>query len=74
MIIYYHKSKTNKYIVEIYLFLYAILRFILEFLRGDEIRGVVYNLSTSQIISIFILIFIIFRFMFTKIKEKSYGK
>lgn len=37
-----------------YLFIYSIGRFILEFFRGDEYRGFVGVLSTSQFISVFI--------------------
>lgn len=39
-----------------YLIFYSIGRFILEFFRGDMIRGSVGSLSTSQFISIFIFI------------------
>ena len=39
-----------------YLLMYSIMRFCLEFFRGDEIRGIYWNLSTSQCISLFILI------------------
>ena len=40
-------------IAVIYLLCYSIGRFIIEFFRGDLIRGVYNSLSTSQIISIF---------------------
>lgn len=39
-------------IMPIYLLLYSVIRFFDEFLRGDEIRGFLFGLSTSQIISI----------------------
>ena len=39
---------------EIYMFLYGIGRFLVEFLRND-VRGTVGNLSTSQFISLFIV-------------------
>lgn len=39
-----------------YLFCYSIGRFLLEFLRGDAYRGQAFGLSTSQIISLVILI------------------
>lgn len=39
-----------------YLFLYAVSRFIIEFYRGDDARGVMFNaLSTSQIVSLAIV-------------------
>lgn len=39
-----------------YLIFYSIGRFVLEFFRGDLIRGSVGMLSTSQFISLFILV------------------
>lgn len=50
------KRRATGIILEIYLALYAPTRFILEFFRGDAIRGFVGVLSTSQFISIFIFI------------------
>lgn len=45
--------KTNLYIVTHYLLVYSAVRFIIEFFRGDEIRGVFWlSLSTSQLISL----------------------
>lgn len=38
----------------LYLMIYAILRFFLEFLRGDVYRGIWHGLSTSQWISLFL--------------------
>ena len=38
----------------LYLMIYAICRFINEFFRGDEIRGFVLGMSTSQLISIIV--------------------
>lgn len=38
----------------IYLILYSAVRFFDEFLRGDEIRGSIWGISTSQIISIIV--------------------
>ena len=35
----------------LYVFLYAIVRFLLEFLRGDIVRGTVMGFPTSQVIS-----------------------
>lgn len=39
----------------VYMCAYAVIRFLLEFLRGDDARGFVGVLSTSQLISILIL-------------------
>lgn len=49
-----HKHKNGQ-IGALYLILYSIGRFVMEFFRGDLIRGSVGALSTSQFISIFIL-------------------
>ena len=42
----------------LYLVLYAVLRFIMEFFRGDAVRGLYFNglVSTSQIIAVLIII------------------
>jgi phosphatidylglycerol---prolipoprotein diacylglyceryl transferase len=51
---YFYKQYLNKKsIVLEYIFLYSLLRFVIEFFRGDKIRGNVYGLmSTSQGISL----------------------
>ncbi len=46
----------SRFTVESYLILYAILRFILENYRYDEDRGIYFGLSTSQWISIFMVV------------------
>ncbi len=48
------KSKLN--ILKAYILAYAPVRFTLEFFRGDAIRGFVMGLSTSQWISLFLII------------------
>lgn len=47
------KLKTNGQLAGCYLVFYSVGRFVLEFFRGDLIRGSVGSLSTSQFISIF---------------------
>ena len=49
------KFKQNINPFTFYLKAYALLRFTLEFLRGDDIRGIYWGLSTSQFISLGIL-------------------
>ena len=53
-----------------YLFLYAIMRFITELFRGDEIRGI-NILSTSQWISVALVIIFVVRLIYKKRKEKK---
>lgn len=55
-----HKFKTfEKHALSAYLILYAIFRFIIEFFRGDEYRGIICGLSISQWISIFIFVIVL---------------
>lgn len=47
-----------------YLCCYSVFRFFLEFFRGDELRGILWGLSTSQWLSLFLLfggIYLFFR-------------
>lgn len=54
----------------IYLLLYSVERFILEFFRGDSIRGIFLTLSASQWISIIIFVVIITYSIFQYYKRK----
>ena len=56
ILIYEHKYPKGIKGIYIYLFSYAVCRFILEFFRGDQIRGIWGILSKAQIISVVILI------------------
>jgi len=47
------RKKADGQVGGLYLILYSIGRFVLEFYRGDQIRGKVGSLSTSQFISLF---------------------
>lgn len=51
------KEKTSRELLSVYLCLYAVARFFIEFFRGDEIRGLFMGLSISQYISISIILF-----------------
>lgn len=53
---YEKRMKRVTQLIFLYLGLYAICRFFLEMLRGDAVRGIWYHLSTSQIISILLLV------------------
>lgn len=50
------RLRTNGQLAGCYLALYSMGRFVLEFFRGDLIRGNVGSLSTSQFISIFMFL------------------
>lgn len=51
------KRKTDKNSLALYLCSYACCRFMLEFYRGDDVRGIWGGLSTSQYISALIILF-----------------
>lgn len=68
-----NNKKPNSDILCIYLITYAIVRFFDEFLRGDEIRGILFGLSTAQWISLTILLY----YLIKKVQDKKspiYGK
>ena len=50
------KMKVPGRTAALYLILYSAGRFVMEFFRGDEIRGSVGALSTSQFIALFIFL------------------
>ncbi len=56
LVILYFKRVSHGTIAAVYLCTYAVMRFILEYFRGDAVRGGLWVLSTSQIISLLILI------------------
>lgn len=67
---FHHLGKSSENLLFMYLSLYSIFRFILEFFRGDEIRGIWLGLSTSQWISIItICVTTIHHFIGDNIKE-----
>ena len=51
------KGMDGRKMLIIYLFSYGVLRFLLEFLRGDLYRGFLLDLSVSQVISVFSVLF-----------------
>lgn len=66
------KNETPGRLFALYLVMYSIGRFVIEFFRGDEIRGIYYCFSTSQWLSLLIFIIgIIMFFISSKAKQKS---
>ena len=67
-IVFRYKKKGYTGSLKIYLILYSIARFVLEFFRGDQVRGIWFGiLSTAQIVSLVIIaVLIIRRFQRTK--------
>ncbi|MBR1759165.1 MAG: prolipoprotein diacylglyceryl transferase [Lachnospiraceae bacterium] len=68
-------KKADGQVAALYLIIYSIGRFLIEFFRGDLARGSVGAVSTSQFISIFILVFGIALFVImTKRGKKAEAK
>lgn len=61
------KTKSIRIALSTYLITYGIMRFFLEFLRGDKARGILFELSTSQWIS---LVMVLGAFIALCIKKK----
>lgn len=70
LIVYSRDERKKGRIASLYVILYSIGRFIIEFLRNDE-RGSVAFLSTSQFIAIFTLILGLVLFNLDKIKGRG---
>ena len=51
-----YANRNQRGALSLYILLYAPARFLLEFLRGDAIRGILWGLSTSQWISLFLFV------------------
>lgn len=75
LLFYASKRPQKGKISALYLILYSIGRFAVEFLRNDD-RGMVGSLSTSQFIAIFILLFGVISYfvILPRMERKNYGK
>ncbi len=71
MLIVYSKTKRTGICGAIYLYAYAVFRFILEYFRGDKERGSLLAFSTSQIISILIIAFVTVFIIMVRKKNKA---
>lgn len=70
LLVYEKRHREEKHTLVVYLLLYSICRFILEFFRGDQERGIWGILSTAQIISLGLLFFLGTRVFVKKRKKK----
>jgi phosphatidylglycerol:prolipoprotein diacylglycerol transferase len=68
ILLYARKNKVYGSSFALYGILYSIQRFIIEFYRGDALRGFVGTLSTSQFISLFVFVISISFFVVLRIK------
>lgn len=72
--LWYIKSQ-NKYmgcLINIYLLSYSVYRFILEFWRGDDVRGIFFGLSSSQYISMTVFVYAVVKIYFYNRKMRLY--
>ena len=71
----YRRKRWHGEIFLLYIVLYAVARFLLEFLRGDEDRGFVFNhfLSTSQFIAILAVVaaMVLYAFLHARPMEEA---
>ena len=59
LLILFNKKKFSKLLLPLYLSMYSVSRFFLEFIRGDSSRGHIGFLSVSQVISLLIMMLLI---------------
>ncbi len=69
LIVYARKIRRQGRTIGLYIIYYSIMRFLLEFLRGDVSRGIIFNISTSQLISILLLPIGLYIFFNTKSRK-----
>ena len=63
-------KKLKGRLIFLYLFIYSAARIILEFFRGDLLRGVWNGISFSQAVSVFVLLGCILQFVLQRMNEK----
>ena len=65
-------EKGKDHLLSLYLGCYALLRFGLEFLRGDDmLRGIWWGLSTSQWVSISVALALLVYFIVWRVRAQS---
>jgi len=67
-----NNEKFKDKLLYVYLLIYATGRFFIEYLRGDIHRGVWFIFSTSQIISILIILTVLIKIILNKWKKEKY--
>lgn len=71
MLCLFFRKVSEGRLILIYLLIYPVLRFVLEFFRGDEVRGHFLMFSTSQWISIMTLLWVSFYLVISKAKKQK---
>lgn len=67
----YNKRVMEHRLIYVYFISYAVIRFCTEFFRGDDYRGFLLGLSTSQIISILLFVFAAVKLVRTRRKANE---
>lgn len=70
-IFFFFTLKKREGALTFYLVSYPVARFFIEFLRGDDIRGHLFGLSTSQWISLAILLVVLFYYVYKRASLKK---
>lgn len=65
------KEKKKGKLIMYYMLIYPVVRFIVEFFRGDAIRGFLFGLSTSQWISLILFGVAVWNLFFSGRKKKA---
>lgn len=68
MYVLFKKRILSDKLIYIYMIIYGTIRFIDEFFRGDTYRGILFSLSTSQWISLILIIFSVVMLIVSKSK------
>jgi phosphatidylglycerol:prolipoprotein diacylglycerol transferase len=71
VLLFQRRNKVTGRGISVYGILYSIMRFTLEYFRGDAIRGIYGGISTSQIISIIIFLFSVLWFFLMARKTRQ---
>ncbi len=67
----FFKTKKNGIVSAVYLISYAVIRLVIEFFRGDIARGLIFGISTSQIISILIIVAVISVIVYLSVAKRK---
>ncbi len=65
------KGKESGKMIWYYMLIYPVVRFVMEFFRGDAIRGIWFGLSTSQWISIGLFVVAVWKLFLSKNKGQK---
>lgn len=67
----FRKTEKRGVCTYVYLFSYATIRFVLEFFRGDTVRGFILGMSTSQFISLLLIVIAAASIVFFRVRKKG---